>query len=83
VFAYAEKVADRLLPFLTDRPVTPERLPDGLVEGAHHLWQKDMPDCYADWIPRNDQMSGERVRGSRSGRNGPGRRNAPFESCGD
>ena len=47
-----EKVADRLLPFLKDRPVTLERLPDGLAEGAPHFWQKDTPDYYPDWIPR-------------------------------
>ena len=52
VFAYYEKVADRLLPFLKDRPVTLERLPDGLAEGAPHFWQKDTPDYYPDWIPR-------------------------------
>ena len=52
VFAYYEKVADRLLPFLKDRPITLERLPEGLAEGAPHFWQKDTPDYYPDWIPR-------------------------------
>ena len=52
VFAYYEKVADRLLPFLKDRPITLERLPDGLAEKAPHFWQKDTPDYYPDWIPR-------------------------------
>jgi bifunctional non-homologous end joining protein LigD len=52
VFAYYEKIADRLLPFLQDRPITLERLPEGLAEGAPHFWQKDTPDYYPDWIPR-------------------------------
>jgi bifunctional non-homologous end joining protein LigD len=52
VFAYYEKVADRLLPFLRDRPITLERLPEGLAEKAPHFWQKDTPDYYPDWIPR-------------------------------
>ena len=52
VFAYYEKVADRLLPFLEDRPITLERLPEGLAEKAPHFWQKDTPDHYPDWIPR-------------------------------
>ena len=52
VFAYYEKVADRLLPFLKDRPITLERLPEGLAERLPHFWQKDTPDYYPDWIPR-------------------------------
>ena len=55
VFAYYEKVADRLLPFLKDRPITLERLPEGLAEKAPHFWQKDTPDYYPDWIPRVEQ----------------------------
>jgi bifunctional non-homologous end joining protein LigD len=45
-------VADRLLPFLKDRPVTLERLPEGVVEGGPHFWQKNTPDHYPDWIAR-------------------------------
>ncbi|WP_165251104.1 non-homologous end-joining DNA ligase [Paludisphaera soli] len=53
VFAYYRKVAPRLLPFLKDRPITLERLPDGLSgPDAPHFWQKDAPDYYPDWIPR-------------------------------
>lgn len=52
VFTYYEKVADRLLPFLKDRPITLERLPEGLAEQAPHFWQKDTPDNFPDWIPR-------------------------------
>lgn len=52
VFAYYRTVTDRLLPFLKDRPVTLERLPDGLVEGGPHFWQKNTPASYPDWVPR-------------------------------
>jgi bifunctional non-homologous end joining protein LigD len=52
VAAYYRKVAPRLLPFLKDRPVTLERLPDGLGEGKPHFWQKNTPESYPAWIPR-------------------------------
>ena len=52
VFAYYRKVAVHLLPFLKDRPITLERLPEGLAEGGPHFWQKDTPASYPGWIPR-------------------------------
>jgi bifunctional non-homologous end joining protein LigD len=52
VAAYYRKVAPRLLPFLKDRPMTLERLPDGLGAGKPHFWQKNTPATYPDWIPR-------------------------------
>jgi len=53
VLAYYERIADRLLPYLRDRPATLERLPDGLGgPRAPHFWQKDTPAYYPDWIPR-------------------------------
>ncbi|MFL5340116.1 MAG: non-homologous end-joining DNA ligase [Gemmataceae bacterium] len=48
---FYRRIAPRLLPHLRDRPVTLERLPDGLAGGAH-FWQKDTPSHYPDWIPR-------------------------------
>jgi bifunctional non-homologous end joining protein LigD len=53
VLEFYERIADRLLPFLRDRPITAERWPDGLA-GAQsaHFWQKDTPSYYPDWIPR-------------------------------
>jgi bifunctional non-homologous end joining protein LigD len=51
VFTYYQKIAGHLLPFLKDRPVTLERLPDGLG-GSAHFWQKDTPASYPGWIPR-------------------------------
>jgi|SRR5579884_791603 len=47
-------IAPRLLPHLKDRPVTLERLPDGVRPGAPRFWQKNTPDYYPDWIPRID-----------------------------
>jgi DNA primase len=32
IFEFYQTIADRLLPFLKDRPVTLERRPEGLVE---------------------------------------------------
>lgn len=53
VFAYYQKIADRLIPYLKDRPITLERLPDGLTgDGAPHFWQKNTPESYPDWIAR-------------------------------
>lgn len=52
VVAYYRKVAPRLLPFLKDRPITLERLPEGLGEGKPHFWQKHTPNSYPGWIPR-------------------------------
>src|SRR5262249_27020545 len=41
VLEYYRRVAGRLLPYLRDRPVTLERLPEGLGESKPHFWQKD------------------------------------------
>jgi bifunctional non-homologous end joining protein LigD len=55
VFTYYQRIADRLIPFLKDRPATLERLPDGLTgNGAPHFWQKNTPESYPDWIARAD-----------------------------
>jgi bifunctional non-homologous end joining protein LigD len=58
VFEYYRRVAPRLLPFLKDRPVTLERLPDGLGEGKPHFWQKNTPNYYPAWLPRVELPSG-------------------------
>jgi len=52
VFHYYQRVAGRLIPFLRDRPMTLERLPDGLGPGRPHFWQKNTPPYYPAWIPR-------------------------------
>jgi bifunctional non-homologous end joining protein LigD len=52
VLEYYRRIAKRLLPYLRDRPVTLERLPEGLGPGRPHFWQKHTPDYYPDWVPR-------------------------------
>jgi bifunctional non-homologous end joining protein LigD len=52
VLDYYRHVAPKLLPFLHDRPVTLERLPEGLGEGRPRFWQKNTPAHYPDWIER-------------------------------
>src|SRR5438132_9166804 len=53
VLAFYEAIAPRLLPHLKNRPITIERLPDGLSRpDAPRFWQKNTPDYYPDWIPR-------------------------------
>lgn len=56
---YYRSVADRLLPHLRDRPVTLERLPDGIREGAPRFWQKNTPSYYPAWIKRVELESEE------------------------
>jgi bifunctional non-homologous end joining protein LigD len=52
VLDYYRRVAPKLLPHLRNRPVTLERLPDGLKAGAPRFWQKNTPGHYPAWIPR-------------------------------
>jgi bifunctional non-homologous end joining protein LigD len=52
VFDYYRRIADRLLPSLRDRPVTLERLPQGLGGPRAPFWQKHTPASYPEWIPR-------------------------------
>src|SRR5690348_8605040 len=46
------QIAPLLLPQLRDRPITIERLPDGVRDGAPRFWQKNTPAYYPAWIPR-------------------------------
>jgi bifunctional non-homologous end joining protein LigD len=52
VIQFYAAVADKLLPHLRDRPITVERLPEGVTEGAPRFWQKNTPAYYPSWIPR-------------------------------
>jgi bifunctional non-homologous end joining protein LigD len=52
VIQFYDAVADKLLPHLRDRPITVERLPEGVAEGAPRFWQKNTPSYYPSWIPR-------------------------------
>jgi bifunctional non-homologous end joining protein LigD len=51
VIEYYLNVADRLLPYLRDRPATLERFPDG-IDSTTRFWQKNTPKYYPDWIER-------------------------------
>lgn len=52
VLRFYLEIAPWLLPHLRDRPLTLERLPDGVREGAPRFWQKNSPAHYPAWIPR-------------------------------
>jgi bifunctional non-homologous end joining protein LigD len=50
---FYDRVADLLIPHLRDRPLTLERLPDGVNgTGAPHFWQKNTPAYYPAFIKR-------------------------------
>ena len=52
VLRFYERLADRLIPHLRNRPMTLERLPGGLQKSGPHFWQKNTPAYYPSWIPR-------------------------------
>ncbi|HZN69373.1 MAG TPA: non-homologous end-joining DNA ligase [Tepidisphaeraceae bacterium] len=52
VIEYYLKVADKLIPHLRDRPITLERMPDGVGDAMPRFWQKNTPPYYPAWIPR-------------------------------
>jgi bifunctional non-homologous end joining protein LigD len=52
LLAYYDRVADLLIPHLRDRPLTLERLPDGIGGDAPHFWQKNTPAYYPEFIKR-------------------------------
>jgi bifunctional non-homologous end joining protein LigD len=45
-----ERVAERILPIVEERPVSMERYPDGI--GAHRFYQKRIPTYFPDWVER-------------------------------
>lgn len=45
---YYEKVADKMLPYLKDRPLTLQRFPDGINEDG--FYQKNASDYFPDFI---------------------------------
>ena len=58
VLRFYERIGERLLPHLRDRPVTLERLPEGVTgAAAPHFWQKHTPSYYPGWIPRVELSS--------------------------
>lgn len=48
VIEYYDRISDRLLPYLKDRPLTLLRYPDGIEEDG--FYQKKVPDYFPDWI---------------------------------
>ncbi len=48
--SYYADVADLMLPWLRDRPITMVRYPDGL--GGQRFFQKNAPSYFPDWIRR-------------------------------
>lgn len=52
VLEFYQRIAPLLLPHLRDRPITVERLPGGMADGAPRFWQKHTPPHYPKWIPR-------------------------------
>src|SRR2546421_3027374 len=58
VLEYYLAVAKWMLPYLKDRPITVERYPDGVKEGAPSFWQKNTPSYYPKWIKRIKLASG-------------------------
>src|ERR671918_1586808 len=50
LLAYYYNAADLILPYLHERPLTMDRMPDG-IEGPH-FFEKNAPSHTPDWIPR-------------------------------
>jgi bifunctional non-homologous end joining protein LigD len=49
VYDYAGRIADRMLPFVADRPAVLQRFPDGT--DGEGWYQKHVPKHFPDWIP--------------------------------
>jgi bifunctional non-homologous end joining protein LigD len=48
--SYYERVAEHMLPHVTDRPVSMQRFPDGI--DGYGFFHKDVPDHFPKWIKR-------------------------------
>ncbi|WNH07780.1 non-homologous end-joining DNA ligase [Thalassobellus suaedae] len=49
VFHYYENIANAMLPYLKNRPLTMQRFSKGIKEAG--FFQKNAPDYFPDWIP--------------------------------
>jgi bifunctional non-homologous end joining protein LigD len=49
---YYAELADRMLPYLRERPVAMARYPDGIT--GQRIFQKNAPDYFPDWITRTE-----------------------------
>jgi bifunctional non-homologous end joining protein LigD len=58
LIAYYYRMADRILPFLKDRPIVMRRYPNGIAQQS--FFQKEAPASIPDWIPRAIVFSEER-----------------------
>ncbi len=47
---YYAQVADRMLPYLRERPIAMARYPDGI--SGQRIFQKNVPDYFPDWVTR-------------------------------
>ncbi len=47
---YYAQVADRMLPYLRERPIAMARYPDGIAR--QRIFQKNVPDYFPDWVTR-------------------------------
>lgn len=50
LLAYYLNIAEMILPYVDDRPITMKRMPNGVTGG--HFYQKDAPDYTPPWITR-------------------------------
>ncbi len=50
LIAYYFNVADRILPFLAERPLTMKRMPNGIT--GQFFYEKQAPSHTPDWMPR-------------------------------
>ena len=50
LLAYYYNVADLILPYLSGRPLTMKRMPDGIT--GPHFYEKNAPSHTPDWMPR-------------------------------
>lgn len=48
IIEYYEKIADTILPYLKNRPLTLQRFPNGIDD--KNFYQKDKPDYFPNWI---------------------------------
>lgn len=66
VISFYDRVASWLLPHLRDRPLSLKRYPNGIH--AEYFFQKDTPDYYPAWIPREPVLEHTRTEAGRTGR---------------
>ncbi len=55
LWAYLERVADRMLPHLADRPLTLLRAPSGV--GGQTFLQKNLSEGAPSWLPRHEEWT--------------------------